>query len=87
MEHPSEYIAGADVTGKIGQLKHILLKVSFLGWYQGERMRDGAVGWFPSNYTQEISSAHIRAKNKKERYRLLALSDNFIQQNKLNAST
>ena len=42
-----------------------------LGWYQGERIRDGARGWFPANYTVEIASAHVRARNLRQRYRLL----------------
>ena len=51
----------------------------FLGWYQGERIRDGERGWFPGNYTVEIVSAHVRARNLKQRYRLLALSGNFLE--------
>jgi neuronal guanine nucleotide exchange factor len=51
-----------------------------LGWYHGERIRDGEKGWFPGNYCQEIASTHVKAKNLKLRYRLLALSANFLQQ-------
>lgn len=50
-----------------------------LGWYYGERTRDAEKGWFPGNYTKEIISSHVRARNLKQRYRLLALSSNFIQ--------
>uniref|UniRef100_T1ISE3 DH domain-containing protein n=1 Tax=Strigamia maritima TaxID=126957 RepID=T1ISE3_STRMM len=41
------------------------------GWYFGERIRDGSQGWFPGNYTNEILSAHVRARNLRQRYRLL----------------
>ena len=50
------------------------------GWYQGERLRDGERGWFPGNYSVEIASAHVRARNLRQRYRLLALSANFIEE-------
>nr|XP_018914373.1 PREDICTED: uncharacterized protein LOC109042198 isoform X2 [Bemisia tabaci] len=49
------------------------------GWYHGERIRDGEKGWFPANHTSEIVSAHTRARNLKVRYRLLALSGNYLQ--------
>lgn len=52
----------------------------YLGWYQGERMRDDQRGWFPGNYTVEIASSHVRARNLRQRYRLLALSGNFIEE-------
>uniref|UniRef100_A0A9I3A6J4 DH domain-containing protein n=1 Tax=Anopheles christyi TaxID=43041 RepID=A0A9I3A6J4_9DIPT len=48
------------------------------GWYEGERIRDGAVGWFPSNYTKEIPSAHIRAKHIKQRHLLLTYTSKYI---------
>jgi neuronal guanine nucleotide exchange factor len=51
----------------------------FVGWYQGERIRDGERGWFPGNHTVEVLSAHVRARNLKQRYRLLALSGNFLE--------
>lgn len=54
--------------------------LSIIGWYQGERIRDGERGWFPGNYTMEIASAHVRARNLRQRYRLLALSGNFIEE-------
>ncbi|XP_052899126.1 uncharacterized protein LOC128305622 [Anopheles moucheti] len=48
------------------------------GWYEGERIRDGAVGWFPSNYTKEFPSAHIRAKHIKQRHLLLTYTSKYI---------
>jgi neuronal guanine nucleotide exchange factor len=42
------------------------------GWYEGERLRDLQMGWFPSNFTVEIENAHTRARNLKERHRLLS---------------
>ncbi|CAH2074640.1 unnamed protein product, partial [Iphiclides podalirius] len=48
------------------------------GWYYGERTRDGEAGWFPGSYTVEIASAHVRARNLRQRYRLLALSGTYL---------
>ncbi|XP_075969163.1 ephexin isoform X4 [Anticarsia gemmatalis] len=54
------------------------------GWYYGERTRDGEAGWFPGAYTAEIASAHVRARNLRQRYRLLALSGTYLGQKKRN---
>lgn len=54
------------------------------GWYYGERTRDGEAGWFPGSYTAEIASAHVRARNLRQRYRLLALSGTYLGQKKRN---
>lgn len=54
-----------------------------LGWYEGERIRDGERGWFPANHTIEIQSAHLRAKNLRERYRLLTLSQQALLEGRL----
>lgn len=57
-----------------------LLKLTqFIGWYHGERIRDGEKGWFPGNYTSEIASQHARAKNLKQRHRLLTMSGSYLQ--------
>lgn len=52
------------------------------GWYQGERIRDGLQGWFPSSYTKEIVSAHVRSRNLRQRYRLLTLSQSYLEEQK-----
>ncbi|XP_073944417.1 ephexin isoform X3 [Choristoneura fumiferana] len=52
------------------------------GWYYGERTRDGEAGWFPGSYTAEVASAHARARNLRQRYRLLALSGTYLGQRK-----
>lgn len=52
------------------------------GWYQGERMRDGASGWFPGNYTEEVASSHVRARNLKQRYRLLTFTAAYWESQK-----
>lgn len=57
----------------------VIVLVIFLGWYHGERIRDGEVGWFPANYTREIANPHVRARNLKQRYRLLAFSENYLK--------
>ena len=58
----------------------LVKKKTLIGWYQGERLRDDERGWFPGNYTVEIASAHVRARNLRQRYRLLALSGSFIEE-------
>lgn len=57
------------------------------GWYQGERLRDGERGWFPGSYCKEIASAHVRARNLRQRYRLLTLSCSMVEELRRNAST
>ncbi|XP_035435919.2 uncharacterized protein LOC118266593 isoform X3 [Spodoptera frugiperda] len=54
------------------------------GWYYGERTRDGEAGWFPGAYTAEIASPHVRARNLRQRYRLLALSGTYLGHKKRN---
>ncbi|KAK9881638.1 hypothetical protein WA026_017160 [Henosepilachna vigintioctopunctata] len=51
------------------------------GWFQGERIRDGQTGWFPANYVVEIANPHVRARNLKQRYRLLTFSENYLKNN------
>ncbi|XP_077998278.1 uncharacterized protein LOC144451340 [Glandiceps talaboti] len=48
------------------------------GWYEGERLRDGEKGWFPATHVEEILSQHVRAKNLRERYKLLCISQCYI---------
>ncbi|GLV44514.1 Ephexin [Carabus blaptoides fortunei] len=48
------------------------------GWYHGERIRDGVSGWFPGNHTTEIANPHVRARNLKQRYRLLAFTGSYL---------
>ena len=55
-----------------------LNNINDLGMYEGERIRDGERGWFPSSYTAEIQSRHVRAKNLRQRYRLLLLSGQMV---------
>ncbi|XP_015789217.1 uncharacterized protein LOC107366157 [Tetranychus urticae] len=47
-------------------------------WYEGERIRDGARGWFPASCTQEIVNKHVRSRNLKLRHRLMTLTDKHI---------
>ncbi|XP_059218276.1 uncharacterized protein LOC106092931 isoform X1 [Stomoxys calcitrans] len=54
------------------------------GWYQGERIRDGAIGWFPGDYTEEVNSAHVRARNLKLRHRLLTFTATYLESQKRN---
>ncbi|XP_055686129.1 uncharacterized protein LOC129791767 isoform X2 [Lutzomyia longipalpis] len=52
------------------------------GWYHGERIRDGSQGWFPGNYTEEVASPHVRARNLKQRYRLLTFTATYLEAQK-----
>ncbi|KAK3602432.1 hypothetical protein CHS0354_022219 [Potamilus streckersoni] len=44
------------------------------GMYEGERIRDGERGWFPSDHAAEIVNSHVRARNLRLRYRMMAVS-------------
>ncbi|KAL3862356.1 hypothetical protein ACJMK2_008328 [Sinanodonta woodiana] len=44
------------------------------GMYEGERIRDGERGWFPSDHAVEIVNSHVRARNLRLRYRMMAAS-------------
>ncbi|GIX84459.1 ephexin-1 [Caerostris extrusa] len=50
------------------------------GWLEGERIRDGVRGWFPSSHAVEIITSHVRARNLRQRYRLLMLSQNYLEE-------
>lgn len=56
--------------------------VDCLGWYYGERIRDGAQGWFPGNFAMEVHSAHVRARNLKQRHRLLLYTATYLESQK-----
>lgn len=45
-------------------------------------MRDGAQGWFPGNHTEEVASPHVRARNLKQRYRLLTFTAAYYESQK-----
>ncbi|XP_054285707.1 uncharacterized protein LOC129002133 isoform X2 [Macrosteles quadrilineatus] len=62
----------------LGDVVNVLRKTE--GWFYGERTRDGEKGWFPGNYSREIASKHVRARNLKQRHRLLQLTADFVQQ-------
>lgn len=53
------------------------MSISIAGWYEGERIRDGERGWFPASCTAEIVNSHVRARNLRLRYRLLAASEEY----------
>jgi neuronal guanine nucleotide exchange factor len=76
--HPYVACQPDELSLEVSDVVNVLRKMSD-GWYQGERIRDGERGWFPGNYTSEVASAHVRARNLKQRYRLLALSGNFLE--------
>ncbi|XP_027845918.2 uncharacterized protein LOC114126222 [Aphis gossypii] len=77
-EHPYTAIQPDELSLQSGDIVKVLTKMND-GWYHGERIRDGEKGWFPGNYTTEIASQHARAKNLKQRYRLLAMSGSYLQ--------
>ncbi|XP_076319000.1 uncharacterized protein LOC143229972 isoform X2 [Tachypleus tridentatus] len=50
------------------------------GWYEGELIRDGTRGWFPSKHTLEVISSHVKARNLRQRYRLLVLTHTLVEE-------
>ncbi|CAJ0960202.1 unnamed protein product, partial [Mesorhabditis belari] len=54
----------------VGEHVNILRKMPD-GWFYGERVRDGVGGWFPSSYVQQLINDHTRAKNYRQRLRLI----------------
>lgn len=41
------------------------------GWYEGKRVSDNAIGWFPSSYVAEMLNDHVRARNYRQRLKLI----------------
>ncbi|VDO33641.1 unnamed protein product [Onchocerca flexuosa] len=68
-----------------GDLINILRKMpdgevlvsSILGWFYGERVRDCYGGWFPSSYVQQVLNDHVRAKNYRQRLRVIQAAADF----------
>lgn len=65
---------------EMGDIINVFRKMAD-GWYHGERVCDNTQGWFPGNFTEEVNSQHVRARNLKERYRVLTQTGNYIQTN------
>jgi neuronal guanine nucleotide exchange factor len=63
-------------------MKVEIFSYNYIGWYFGERTRDGCQGWFPGNYTEEILSSHLRSKNLKQRHRLLLYTATYLEAQK-----
>lgn len=61
-------------------LKNLILYQT--GWYFGERIRCGTQGWFPGNFSTEVHSAHVRARNLKQRHRLLLYTATYLEAQK-----
>ncbi|XP_014241978.1 uncharacterized protein LOC106662418 [Cimex lectularius] len=74
--HPYTSSQPDELTLQPGDVINVHRKID--GWFYGERTRDREEGWFPGNHTVEIASSHIRARNLKQRHRLLAFSTTFI---------
>jgi len=77
--HPYTATQPDELSLEVADVVNVLRKMAD-GWYQGERLRDDQRGWFPGNYTVEIASSHVRARNLRQRYRLLALSGSYIEE-------
>ncbi|CAH1396629.1 unnamed protein product [Nezara viridula] len=82
VQHAYLAVQPDELSLQYGDVINVLRKTDD-GWYYGERMRDSENGWFPGNHTVEIPSSHVRARNLKQRYRLLALSSSFIQKQQI----
>ncbi|CAL4090135.1 unnamed protein product, partial [Meganyctiphanes norvegica] len=50
------------------------------GWNYGQRLSDGACGWFPDNCIKEIPSDNLRARNLWKRHNLLKCTQSIINQ-------
>uniref|UniRef100_A0A1I8EBN9 Uncharacterized protein n=1 Tax=Wuchereria bancrofti TaxID=6293 RepID=A0A1I8EBN9_WUCBA len=59
-----------------GDLINILRKMPD-GWFYGERVRDCYSGWFPSSYIQQVLNDHVRAKNYRQRLRVIQAAADF----------
>ncbi|PAV67618.1 hypothetical protein WR25_02347 isoform A [Diploscapter pachys] len=55
---------------QIGDIINILRKMPD-GWFYGEKQRDGTGGWFPSSYVQQVLNDHVRARNYRQRLRII----------------
>ncbi|XP_060579714.1 ephexin-1-like [Ruditapes philippinarum] len=47
------------------------------GMFEGERIRDGERGWFPSSCTTEIENDHVRARNTRMKYKLMSATEDY----------
>ncbi|XP_030761939.1 uncharacterized protein LOC115886792 isoform X2 [Sitophilus oryzae] len=61
-----------------GDVINVLRKLAD-GWYHGEKIRNGQMGWFPANHTVEIANIHVRARNLRQRHKFLAFSENYLK--------
>ncbi|KAF2366737.1 Dbl (DH) domain [Trinorchestia longiramus] len=77
--HPYSGSQPDELSLEVSDVVNVLKKMAD-GWYQGERLRDGERGWFPGSYCKEIASAHVRARNLRQRYRLLAISGSMVEE-------
>ncbi|VDM95227.1 unnamed protein product [Thelazia callipaeda] len=65
-----------ELTLEKGDLINVLRKMPD-GWLFGERVRDGFSGWFPSSYVQQVLNDHVRAKNYRQRLRVIQAAANL----------
>lgn len=77
--HPYVAKESDELSLEVSDVVNVLKKMAD-GWYQGERIRDQERGWFPGSFTEEISSTHVRARNLRQRYRLLAISSSLLDE-------
>lgn len=47
-----------------------------LGWYEGERLRDGETGWFPAECAEKITCQATIERNMQRMDRLQGLETN-----------
>ncbi|KAL9904895.1 ephexin isoform 2-T2 [Glossina fuscipes fuscipes] len=80
-KHPYEAHEPDVLNLELGDVVNVTRKLPD-GWYHGERIRDGAIGWFPGSYTEEVNSAHVRARNLKQRHRLLTFTATYLESQK-----
>ncbi|CAG9801555.1 unnamed protein product [Chironomus riparius] len=82
VKHAYQALEPDELTLDVGEAVNVLRKMKDDGWYFGERIRDGTQGWFPGNFTMEVHSAHVRARNLKQRHRLLLYTATYLEAQK-----
>uniref|UniRef100_A0A336MZU7 CSON011407 protein n=1 Tax=Culicoides sonorensis TaxID=179676 RepID=A0A336MZU7_CULSO len=81
VKHKYQALQPDEISLEVGDVINVFRKMAD-GWYHGERISDAAQGWFPGNFAEEVNSAHVRARNLKERYRVLTFTANYIESQK-----
>lgn len=67
-----------ELTLREGEVVEVQKKMAD-GWYEGLRISDSTVGWFPGHCVEELpGSDHKRAKHLKQKYQLLKAAEQIL---------